>query len=168
MRPKGKLFALLAVFAAIGLVTASGAFTTVSAERTATVNVAGDSSALLQLQGNSTYATTDGGQNGGELTLNFDTDAGASGLNQNATTEVNHVFNITNQGSQNVIIDIGVQNDSDADSFAFFDGNDDSSINGTELGPGDSVSVGMEIITDGDGNDFNVDFTIVADAEETA
>ena len=42
--------ALVALFLAIGLLTATGAFTSVSATRTAEVNVAGDGAALLQLQ----------------------------------------------------------------------------------------------------------------------
>lgn len=103
MKPKGKLFALLAIFAAIGLVTATGAFTTVSAARTADVSVAGDSAALLAIApaggANSDYVSTPNGQ------LTFDLSAGsqgASGVNQRGETDIRAVFTITNQGTQEI------------------------------------------------------------------
>ena len=97
------------MFAAIGLITATGAFTTVEAERTAEVSVAGDSAALLQLTANdsagtngSDYVTTDGA-----ISIDFDgsdTDIGndADGLNPNANTEFDSIIDITNQGNQNI------------------------------------------------------------------
>lgn len=123
MRPKGKLFALLAIFAAIGLVTATGAFTTVSATRTAQVNVAGDSAALLQLQptsGPNGYNAADSGSptdshgyaqlnNNDELEINlggFGSNVAGSGPNVNATTDLQAVFNITNQGTQEVNVSV--------------------------------------------------------------
>lgn len=121
MRPKGKLFALLAIFAAIGLVTATGAFTSVSATRTATVNVAGDADALLQLQphnGNNGLGDGSVGSSTGyadiqsdELVINlgrFDGSGNAvnTGVNMNATTDIQGVFTITNQGTQDVWVNI--------------------------------------------------------------
>jgi hypothetical protein len=92
---KGKLFALLAVFAAIGVVTATGAFTTVSAERTAQVNVAGDASALLALSPtDSEFSTTENNQ----LTI----DLGTNNVNPNAVTTDNEVFTVTNNGEDPV------------------------------------------------------------------
>jgi hypothetical protein len=113
MRPKGKLFALFAVFAAIGLVTASGAFTTVQADRTAEVDVAGDANALLALSpgqdsgSNSSNADAYVAQNGGngtiEISLNGDfSDESPSGINNNATTVVNQLIEVQNQGSQTI------------------------------------------------------------------
>lgn len=102
MKPKGKLFVLVAVFAAIGLVTATGAFTTVSAARTAEINVAGDSAALVAISAasgpNNAYFSTSGGQAVIELT----TTEGATGVNQRAETDIRNVFTITNQGTQEV------------------------------------------------------------------
>jgi len=114
---KGKLLALFAVFAAIGLVTATGAFTTVSAERTTTVNVAGDSSALLQLQpapgpnglsGESQSAQAGYARiNNGQLEINI---AGwnnqGAGVNLNAETDIERVFTVTNQGTQSVEVSL--------------------------------------------------------------
>ena len=124
MRPRGKLFALLAIFAAIGLITATGAFTTVAASRTATVNVAGDGQALLGLepyQGPNGYgpsidssAAKDNSYgyaqlNGGQLEINlagFHNNNIGQGVNLNATTKLDHVFNISNQGTQTVSVSI--------------------------------------------------------------
>ena len=164
MRPKGKLFALLAVFAAIGLVTASGAFTTVQADRTATVNVAGDSSALLAL----TPATEANGQyaylNNGQLELDISSsnpNSGGSnftgaGVNDDALTSISAVFTIENQGTQDVDVYLG-----DASGNAItLNGNDtalqyywgstttnssETSTNAVTLSPGQSVSVGFQI-----------------------
>jgi len=120
MRPKGKLFALLVVFTAIGLVTATGAFTTVQADRTAQVNVAGDSAALLAIQPNESNGGNgvDGSnyvQTGDTITIDFDgTDdsdlgnEGANGLNGNAKTVFGSLLNITNQGTQPVEINMSV------------------------------------------------------------
>jgi hypothetical protein len=59
-----KLLALAVVAAAVVLVTATGAFTSVSADRTATVNVSEDSRAFLAVYANGTsengvYANND-------------------------------------------------------------------------------------------------------------
>ncbi|MFB6130606.1 MAG: hypothetical protein ABEJ28_07280 [Salinigranum sp.] len=113
--PKGKLFALLAVFAAIGIVTATGAFTTVTAARTATVNVAGDSQALLQLQavnganGNDPGTPVSGSgfsgagpyveeQANGKLQINLEN------VNVDAYTTAENAFTIANHGTQPVAI----------------------------------------------------------------
>lgn len=100
MRPKGKLLALFAMFAAVGLITATGAFTTVEAQRTAEVNVAGDSAALLQLEpaNGSEFASA----NNGEVEITLD----SQGVNSNATTVDDEVLNITNNGNDDVFVQI--------------------------------------------------------------
>jgi len=169
---KGKLLALFAVFAAIGLVTATGAFTTVSAERTAEVGVAGDDSALLALEpatsgqnaqgtpvaGNNPYVET----NNGQLQLNLEE------VNLDATTSVESVFTITNQGTQAATVSIGASGANDgaidfavmsselqdtngnqvSDDDTFTSENEVSlSSNSVELDPGESVTVGIYIDT---------------------
>ena len=118
-RPKGKLFALLAIFLAIGIVTATGAFTSVSAERTVDASVQGDQAALVGLTphvGGNGYndaaaanAAVDNSYgyaqiNNGVLTVNLggfdDGTPQSQGLNYNATTDFDYVFNITNNGAQ--------------------------------------------------------------------
>ncbi|VTT87317.1 unnamed protein product [Halorubrum sp. DM2] len=126
-----------------GALIGTGAFTTVEAERTVTVNTAGDSSALLAFAeagdgtGSDVVNIVDG-----LLTINFDNASGengsgddlAGGVNLNARTTIGAVsggdppdtvdtaaFTITNNGSQTVDIsfDIG------------FNGNQNSLPSGT-------------------------------------
>jgi hypothetical protein len=89
----------------------TGAFTSVSADRSVSVNVAGDDAALLALDAssgaNSAYATQTGS---GEVTVEIDdTDdvyADASGVNANATTKIFELFEIKNQGTQPVAVHV--------------------------------------------------------------
>lgn len=170
MRPKGKLLGLVAIFAAIGLITATGAFTSVSTARTVSVSVAGDAGALLQLQANSTYAEI---TNDGELQMNFDSSLqNAEGVNPNATTRFNHVFNITNQANDGTTIDVTIsKSGSNADAITVYQGSTNNDANVTALGVGDSVSVSLEVDTTASGGGgspifqgqgFNVNLVIEA------
>jgi hypothetical protein len=63
MISKGKLLALLMVFAAAGTLAATGAFTTVQADRAANIQAVGDGSSLIQTQpANSSLAEKTGNQ----------------------------------------------------------------------------------------------------------
>lgn len=167
-RPRGKLFALLAIFAAIGLVTASGAFTSVTAERTVTVDIAGDSAALLGLSPNSTangaFATN---ATNGELQLDFSDSnmPSASGLNPNATTFFGSVFDVQNNGNQEINVTI-----TNGDGWiTLYEGNSTTTnLEGTPktLAAGDKFTVGVEIdsanFSEGDTQTSTI--TIQADA----
>lgn len=137
MKPKGKLFALLAIFAAIGLVTATGAFTTVSAARTAEVNVAGDGAALLKIgpvsgSANSDTTPASGGNpyfqvSNGEATIDL------SNVNLNAQTSLVDVFLIENQGTQTVTVWIETDG-TDGNTGAIAFGVDPATLDGTPTG----------------------------------
>lgn len=160
MRPKGKLFALLAVFMAIGVVAATGAFTTVSAERTATVSVSGDSNALIGLSAgadNPSYVSTTGDQV--EITL--------ADVNLDATTDVNRVLNITNNGGTNVYVTIHRSGDNPS-AVSFYkaesgtpqavnitNGTISSQSNTVQVDSGTTLQVSMEIDTVGMGLSAN-------------
>jgi hypothetical protein len=135
MRLRTRLFVVLAVFG-IGLfVAGTGAFTAVSAERTVSVNVAGDSSALLELTPhngpNGAYAS----QTGGELEISFD-GVTATGVNQDANTTLSRVFNVTNQGTQGTDVYI-TKNGPNASLVTF----EDDSGSRIDDGLGNAVSV---------------------------
>lgn len=89
---------------AVGIGT--GAFTSVSADRSVSVALEGDDDALLQIQPsdgpNADYAT----QNGNTLEINIDdtNSVGGDGLNDDARTIIRDVFKITNQGTQDVYV----------------------------------------------------------------
>jgi hypothetical protein len=80
----------------------------VSADRAVSVSVADDSDALLSLDAkssneNSAYADESGNQITIDLSSSNSTSAGGDGINQDATTEIFDVFDIENQGTQNVL-----------------------------------------------------------------
>ncbi|WP_144901291.1 hypothetical protein [Halobellus captivus] len=182
--PTGKLLALVTIVAALGIVTATGAFTTVSAERTASVTVAGDDSALLQIQptdgvnGEGAYATTSNGQ--------FQIDFSQQGdVNNQAATDIRDVFTITNQGTQNVSISITDSYDDESagnsDAVTFYNAtvHGDISSNGGDgfedgnvyLESGETVTVSIFIDTNGqtfeEGDQLIDNVVITAEAVES-
>jgi hypothetical protein len=112
MLPKGKLLALVMIFAAIGLITASGAFTTVTADRQANLGVEGDSAALLQLEPHS--STSLATNNSDELTIDLSSNSRTSGLNTNATTLEDRLVNITNNGETSVAVSVTASTNNNA------------------------------------------------------
>ena len=104
------LIGLGSLVAGGGALLGTGAFTTVTAERTVNVETAGDASAFLGLtpadrdgSGGNEYVDSPG-DGTIEITLvnNDDTDGNASGLNQNAKTVFRNLVTITNNGTQDV------------------------------------------------------------------
>ena len=96
------LLGLGGLVTAAGAVLSTGAFDTVEAERSVTVETAGDAAALLGIEpadGASEFAEiTDG-------TVEIDistTEEGAAGINQNAITVINPILEVTNNGSREV------------------------------------------------------------------
>jgi hypothetical protein len=179
MRPKGKLLALVAMFAAVGLITATGAFTTVEAERTATVDVTGDSSALLGISEPSDIDEGSVSQPNGvaEIDLtSFSSAEGAAGLNPDANTTLTPLVNVTNQGSNTVYVDISINgvnttiNEFDSDDITVVD-SEGNTFTETELSAGSGTQFGLIIdLTDVDQNDldgFEIDIQISANEEST-
>jgi hypothetical protein len=127
----------------------TGAFTSVTAERDATVKVAGDGQAYIKLvpgNDNGTPSNPSGPNaayadynDDGELELNFDDMAsgvGGDGANPNAVTDVDEVFYIANQGTQ----DVGVWiEDSGSDAVTFYAHNRHPNNGGSESAPNGSL-----------------------------
>ncbi len=164
-KPRGKLFALLAIFAAIGLVTASGAFTSVQAERTMSVAVVGDASADLQLTdaGNGYVTNT-----GGEISIDF------SNVNLRADTDFGAVLNITNNGPNDVNVQIATdKGNTTYTSDDLFENN--NSINpqftdgsGNNIEGGDDSTGGSQLfIPTGTGADVNVTISVSGSTTDT-
>lgn len=104
------LIGLGSLVAGGGALLGTGAFTTVTAERTVNVETAGDASAFLGLapadrdgDGNNEYVA-DPGDGTLEITLvnNDETPGNATGLNQNAKTVFRNLVTVTNNGTQEV------------------------------------------------------------------
>ena len=91
--------------AAGGLAIGTGAFTSVTADRDVEVSVVEDDDAFLALDpldnpGNGEYAEID---DTGEFFLDLTgTDAGGSGLNPEAVTAADDVFEVQNQGTEDI------------------------------------------------------------------
>jgi hypothetical protein len=153
-----RLVALFAVFVAVGLLTGTGAFSSVSAERTVSVNVAGDASALLALEPHQSSANGAGGYasttSNGEIEINFD-GVSASGVNLNARTVLDRVFNVTNQGTQSVDLWIA-ETGANTTAVTFYEGTvgggtaiPTSQSSTVTLSPGESIEVSIEVDTQG-------------------
>jgi hypothetical protein len=172
MRPKGKLLTLILLFAAVGLIIATGAFSTVEAERTATVDVAGDANALLQLQSeNDDYVST----TGGVIQIDLEGNNDATGLNPDARTVLTPLVNITNQGGHEVIVNITASNDGSQidgqdfdDVVTIVDGDGNEYADETVPSGQSASAFGLEIdLTDvTEGADFSFDITIKANETE--
>lgn len=141
--------------AGAGSVLGSGAFTSVSADRTVRVNVADDANALLTMQEcdgpNGDYVTTRNGTLTVDLSPSSPTAAGGEGVNADATTVFDDVFELVNQGTQpvGVWLDVApVQNGRGNPAVEFYrDGDRSTDIVGPSnaacLGVGESVCVGF-------------------------
>lgn len=138
-----KTVALLTIIVALLAITASGAFTSITAERDASISVSSDDGALLSLAPtsgpNGAYFVDSDGNGAYELRIS---DAGI-GLNIDATTVFEDIFTITNNGTQAVTVtldDIGAHDDK----TDFGDVED-----GIVLTPGQSTVVSLSVDTNG-------------------
>ena len=176
MIPKGKLLALVLVFGAVGTLAATGAFTTVEAERTADVDVAGDANALLAITpaedtNDSSFIQQDDTNNQAfEIVLQGDNND-ADGLNTNSTTTAENIFNITNNGEEDVDVWINTEggaqeNNSNINTTFYIDDRKVGSSKQVTTGTGqDAVTIGERItefnaLVDDDGGQNNSDIVI--------
>ena len=186
------LIGLGGLVAAGGAALGTGAFTTVEAQRTVSVQTEGDADAFLSLEpasgANGAFVT----ETDGTIQFNLDnnaagnaTTANGTGLNKNAKTTFNSLVTVTNNGTQAVTsLTLEMADDSDGSNagnlFKFtVDGNslnngssgaDIIGSDGTDstLSPGDSVTFGLVVDlidngTDGDLPSENYTLTITAD-----
>lgn len=163
----------------------SGAFTSVKADRSVTVNVAGDSDAFLALEpidgspNSEEFVDTDGGTLAIQVT---DTGAGGKGVNGQAVYLFDDLFRVTNRGTQGVYVFMRV--DSQGVNFYRLEDGDRRQIdagptaNGVDnlgdigprpkiqyLGVGESIRVGLGIDTVGTPFDRDGTVTIIAESD---
>lgn len=127
----------------------TGAFTSVTAGRDIDVAVADDASAYLRLKGTDSHYVTDDGD-GGTLALDLSGDnatpSGGSGVNPNAVTEFGSLFEIANQGTQAVTVEV-TKSGQHPSAVTFEDGNGNTLADGIELDVGESVDVSLVVDT---------------------
>lgn len=152
---------IVVILVAAIVVISTGAFTSVTAERSAVITVAGDSEALLSI-------VPTGTPNGkylkegddGAVYLDF-ADVAAEGVNVNAVTVVNDVFIITNNGTQSVQVVLTKTGDN-ANKILFGD-----IESGVTLGVGGTYTVSFEINSYGLSKENNILKTITLTATAT-
>jgi len=94
-----------------GALVSTGAFSTVSAERSVEVSTAGDGSAFLQLNANSPYVES----SGDTVSINLDAtgnDGNDSGFNEEAVTTLAGIIQITNNAADGSSTTVGVSEES--------------------------------------------------------
>jgi hypothetical protein len=155
----------LGATAAAGVATiGTGAFTSVSARRDLEVQVADDSAALVKLVApnsleNGEYATDANEGSTDTLVLNFDADAdvAGTGVNDDAVSRFDSVFELVNQGTQFVRFGIdksGLDHPGRWDFYPYGDAvnaypNWDEGYVGPGAGPGGGFPVGVRVDTTG-------------------
>ena len=174
---RNALIGLGTVAAGAGVIGGSGAFTSVEADRSMSVETTGDDSAALGLipagsnDGSTTANANDYVDDSGD-TIEIDlsaTDNGASGLNQNAKTILENLVTVVNNGTQTVtglILTVSSTPSSvDADDTFQFTATDNSQ-GGSDL---DDISNGSDILSSTnlnkeiDTGNADVDFGLVVD-----
>ena len=95
MNRRNVLFALAITATGSGTAFLTGAFSSLSADRTVTINTASDADAVIALRVDDSYTGLDGGD-GDVIELNF------SQLNRNATTTFTNALTIENNGNRAV------------------------------------------------------------------
>ena len=193
MNRRTLLSGLVFTAASSTIAISTGAFNTVEADRTIAVDVADDAQALLRLDPNdadypnSAYAT----ETDGIVEIDITEDGSGfdgEGISPFATTTIEEVFPIENQGTQEVQVSVesadldGSDFEDQVDFFATPDPNDDDPgfeqvsllDDSIDIGVGEAVAAGLEV--DATGEDEELDdlegllddlkLTIIADAEE--
>ena len=178
MNRRNVLIGLGTVAAGGGAALGTGAFSSVEADRTVTVETAGDASGFLALNGDGTYVEDDSSD-----TLTIDLGAlGAEAFNEEARTVVEGVVTATNNSADGEEIDVGFDNGTSQVPSLDFDMTDGNSNNvkvtlfwGSEdsqavqtVGSGNSADMGAIVDTrsesNGEGTDgASVDVTILAE-----
>jgi hypothetical protein len=142
----------------------TGAFTSVTAERTVKVNVVGDQNAFLGIQQTGSANSQDYVDiaSSGEVELILDdSDNGGSGFNPGAETEIDNLLKIVNQGTQTIYFWVNFEDpDNDKDTPQFDDeniwfypnGDTTDKLNDNDgevlgLTPGESATLGLKADT---------------------
>ena len=154
---RNALIGLGTVAAGAGVIGGTGAFSSVTANRTVNVETAGDADAALSLEPTDSsnaneYVTADDGTIQLDLDGTSDNSADSSGLNQNAKTTIDDLVKITNNGSQDISeINLEITDDSSTDLsgvFEFTKGPDGSTNvgNNADITGGNGLSVGSSVV----------------------
>jgi endonuclease YncB( thermonuclease family) len=155
-----------------GLVFGTGAFTTVSAQRSVSVSTTGDGDALLTLrpgEENGAFVETDGGT----ARVDFAQGGLGGGVGTDSRYTFDDTLRVQNRGTQSVFLSTEVDDSSLGDgSLHLFTESPDTPLtaaNAVELETGAVVPVGLFVDTTGlETDEFDVDVTIEATVDPPA
>ena len=180
------LIGLGSLVAGGGALLGTGAFTSVEADRTVSVETTGDASALLALtpaDHDDDQSTDDNpyvtGSDDGQIQINLDgsiegEETNATGLNENAKTVFNELVAITNNGTEAVdSLSFSISTDGGADASllsVIYDGSpvsNDTDVLDSPINAGDDVTFGLEVdlLGDSTSDDLDAEFTLTITAE---
>ena len=155
---RNTLIGLGAAAAGAGAIGGTGAFSSVTAERTVNVQTTGDGSAALSLEPTGSENASEYVTAPSDGTIQLDLDgtsddsASSSGLNQNARSKIHNLVKITNNGSQEIsTLTLEITDDSETDLSGVFEftkgSNGGTNIgNNADLTGGSGLSVGSDVV----------------------
>jgi hypothetical protein len=150
---RNTLIGLGTIAAGAGVIGGSGAFDSVSADRSFEVSVSGDAAGLLGLTvTNETIAGTETVDGNDIIYFQLDSDETSSGspaVNEEALTKFYDAFEIANNGSQEVNLSVTLPSNLNGVVFRGNDNDTDLTTNSVALSSGDTLSVDIEIDTRG-------------------
>jgi len=151
---RNAIIGLGTIAAGAGVIGGSGAFDSVSADRSFEVSVTGDAAGLLGLTAtNETIAGTETVDGNEIIYFQLDSDetnSNAPAVNEEALTKFYDAFEVANNGSQDVNLSITLPSNLNGVVFRGDDSNTtDLTTNSVLLSPGDTLSVDIEIDTRG-------------------
>lgn len=173
-----QLLALIgSLSAGTAVVNGTGAFTSVEAERDVSVEVASDANAYLALSAtgpNAPYTTVEDGQLGIDLTADNTSDiSGGQGVNAEAITVFEDLFEIRNQGTQEATVSATPLTfvDSESEDTLLLLVVPESDFPETTLSPGSAETYSLIVSaysSDTTDTDRSIDDTITVTAEATS
>jgi hypothetical protein len=150
---RNTLIGLGTIAAGAGVINGSGAFDSVSADRSFEVSVSGDAAGLLGLTvTNETIAGTETVDGNKIIYFQLDSDETSSdspAVNEEALTKFYDAFEVANNGSQEVNLSVTLPSNLNGVVFRGNDNDTDLTTNSVALSSGDTLSVDIEIDTRG-------------------
>ncbi|WIV65761.1 hypothetical protein [Natrialbaceae archaeon AArc-T1-2] len=172
MNRRNVLIGLGTIVAGGGAALGTGAFSSVEANRTVSVDTAGDEDAFLGISVDSDYAADGAEEDAVEISLEGSDHT--DGFNDNAITNVEGVLTLTNNAAddEDIEVSFGDREGDDHSESATVEFNDVGEVTFTlaetnggdyyELSDGDSVDVNVEVDTTTDPGEDNQELTIYA------
>jgi len=157
MKRRNLLIGMGSVAAGGAATIGTGAFTSVTAERSVDVAVAGDQSAYLALEKVSSSPNTEYLDTSGD-TVSFaldGTDEGGQGFNPNAITRIDDLVKVTNQGTQSIYFWVNIEGVVATDGDIPGSNKEDDFVIVEAVDPDDGEVVSEQVATDDDSSNWN-------------